>query len=246
MDHRNPLASNRKEFEAYQMWMIGANTKSVVSGILDRGVSPNRTPQHFYNLKGLEHKRFLQYERQGSGRGINIGWTKNASAETASKKSHWGFFPKQEDASRANLNVNGVRRGGVVYGEIVAIGWWPPKEPRTYTEFSAPLGANVPRFLTSKARNVGANLEWSKNGASYEWVILGGTPGTRVRGGEDKVVLFNLKSKQPLLYANRTIGAKVGFHDFKTITNKIVTKRPEIDLSTWRALMLKPAQDASR
>ena len=157
-------------------------------------------------------------------------------AQTAGDKAHWGFFPEKADGPRSN--VNGLRRGdGIVYGEKIAIGWWPPN-PRRYSEFSATDGAHVPQFLTSASRNVGPNLEWSKRGASYEWVILGGKPGTAVRRGEDTVILFNLKNKQPLLYGKRQFGAHLGFRGYSAFNAPVIVGAKDIELSVWQSLML--------
>lgn len=249
-DHRQTKQTALEKITNFKQWMIGANRKSNVDGILTRGVNPRTTPQSFYNLKGLRNKRFLQYERQGKGRGINIGWTDNANAETANGKAHWGIFPEAGDPRRPNsgsvaASTNGVRQKPIVYGEIVAIAWWPPN-PRRYSEFSAYDGRHVPQFLTYASRNVGPNLEWSSHGASYEWVILGGEPGTTVRRGQDTVVLFNLKNKKPLLYGSRQFGAHLGFLGYSAFNAPVVVGQTEVTLAEWRSLMLKPAQDATR
>ncbi|XQW83863.1 hypothetical protein ACOYR1_12005 [Thalassotalea piscium] len=245
-DKRPILADKFNIIDGYKEWMIGANNTGLIDGILTRGVNPKTSPQSFYNLKGLRNKRFLHQEHQGKGQGIDIGWTNNASKQTANKNAFWGFFPEQADNDRNEKNnINGVRKRPIVYGEKIAIGWWPAN-PRSYSEFSVYDGRNVPKFLTYKSRRVGPNLEWSLKGASYEWVILGGEPGEVVRRGEDTLVLFNLKNKKPLLYGDRQFGAYLGFYGYSAFNMTLIVGREEVDLSIWRALMLKPAIDAIR
>ena len=249
-DHRQTKATALEKMENFRQWMIGANGRSNIDGILTRGINPSTSPQSFYNLRGLRLQRFLQYERQGAARGINIGWTNNASAQQAEAQAHWGFFPKLRDTRQPNsgdpvANGNGLRQSPIVYGEIIAIGWWPPNT-RNYSEFSAADGGMVPQFLTHTSRNVGPNLAWSKRGAAYEWVILGGEPGTPVRRGVDRVVLFNLKNKKPLLYGSRQFGAHLGFLGYSAFNAPIIVDQTEVTLDEWRSLMLKPAQDATR
>ena len=254
-DNRLTPAAALQQVEFARQWMIGANRRSNVDGILTRGVNPKTTPQSFYNLKNLQRKRFLGYERQGTARGMNIGWTDDASATTAEKFGAWGIFPKEGDPRRPNsgdqaAHGNGLRKSPVVYGEIVAIGWWPPLSGTIayrYSEFSQADGAHVPRFLTYTRRNVGPNMEWSSYGASYEWVILGGEPGTPVRRGEDRVILFNLRVKKPLLFIGRQSGANVGFFGEPGIWGTVIpTSYKNVEPAVWSRLMLKPAQDAIR
>lgn len=232
-DHRGESTSEKFRFA--KKWMIGANNTGTIDGILNRGVNPVTTPESFYNLKSLHRKRFLQYERQGTTGGINIGWTDNASAQEAVRKAFWGFFPENA-SSLARADVNGLRSGPIVYGEKVAIAWWPgdPRRKQFYKEFSKRDGAHVPKFLAAVPRNVGPNLAWDERGASYEWVILGGEPGKVVRRGEDTVILFNLKKKKALTYAIRRNGANISLDD------------DDVDLSVYTSMMLKPARDALR
>jgi hypothetical protein len=254
-DHRLTPEAALQQVKFAQQWMIGANRKSNIDGILTRGVNPRTAPQSFYNLKNLHRKRFLGYERQGAARGMNIGWTDDASSATATRFSAWGIFPKQGDPRRANsgnlaAQSNGLRKSPVVYGEIVAIGWWPPLSGTIayrYSEFSQADGEHVPRFLTYKRRNVGPNMEWSSYGASYEWVILGGEPGAPVRRGEDKVILFNLRVKKPLLFIGRQTGARVGFFGEPGIMGTVIpADYKDVEPAVWSRLMLKPAQDVIR
>lgn len=244
-DHRQTKQTALEKITNYKQWMIGANRRSNIDGILTRGVNPRTVPQSFYNLKGLSNSRFLRYERQGAGRGINIGWTNSGNTQEANNQAHWGIFPKFGDPRRSNSDGNGLRQTPIVYGEIVAIGWWPPNT-RNYSEFSAADGGNVPQFLAHTSRNVGPNLEWSNRGAAYEWVILGGEPGTPVRRGEDRVVLFNLKNRKPLLYGSRQFGAHLGFLGYSAFNAPIIVGQVDVSLDEWRSLMLKPAQDATR
>jgi len=139
-----------------------------------------------YNLKGSVPRKFLQYEKQGYFGGINLGWTNTASAGTAIDRAQWIFL--RPGGPSAQLTP-------VVYGEPIALGWSKSGKP----------------FLKYAKRNVGINLDWS--GPVFEWTILGGTPGTRVRRGQDRVILYNLKHKMPMMYVDRTKGGHIGWPD---------------------------------
>lgn len=118
--------------------------------------------------------------------GINIGWTDNASAATEERSRRF-FFTRQGNSDAP-----------IVYGEKLAIG----------------LGKS-PSFIRYKSREFGINLDWSSKPV-YEWVILGGTAGTPVRTGQDKVVIFNLTHQEPLMYFDRTVGGDIGWPDSQT------------------------------
>jgi len=83
VDHRRDKQRALNEVSDYLVWMIGANKTGVVNAVL----TLRADPKSYYNLKGLQNRKFFQYERQGKGRGINLGWTKNASAQTAQEKT---------------------------------------------------------------------------------------------------------------------------------------------------------------
>ena len=163
----------------YKQWMIGANVTGFVYPYTTGGPSSRK-----YNLKGLGVRKFLQYEKQGTWRGINLGWTGNASAQTAIDRAQW-IFQRPGGPS--------AQSAPVVYGEPIALGW-------------AKVGK---QFLRFSKRNVGINLNWSE--PSYEWTILGRPRGTRVRRGQDVVILYNLRHLMPIRYFNRSIGGDLGF-----------------------------------
>jgi hypothetical protein len=167
----------------YKQWMIGANS----TGFLYPKSSWNGPASKSYNLKGLVLRKFLQYEKQGAGRGINIGWTDDASASTATKRAKW-FFSRKSNSTKP-----------IVYGEPLSLAW----------------GNSKNSFVKYSHRTVGANLDWS-NSPSQEWAILGGTPGQPVQRGKDWVIIYNLKNKQPLIYFDRTVGGDIGWPDSKT------------------------------
>ncbi len=165
----------------YKQWMIGANGSGEVPPYSER---EHRSKN---NLKGLVPRKFLQYEKQGAGRGINIGWTDDASAKSADRTSKWHFSRKSGAA------------GPIRYGEAVAIGW----------------GDGDEKFIRYSKRRVGINLDWSRLPV-YEWTLLGGEPGTPVRRGEDWVVIYNLRHNAPLIYFDRTVGGHIGWPDSST------------------------------
>lgn len=174
----------------YKQWMIGANATGFVYPNLSSGSSNKK-----YNLKGSVIKKFLHYEKQGTFGGINLGWTDNASASTASKRAQW-FFQRPGGPS-AQLQP-------LVYGEPIALAWGSGGKP----------------FLKYSKRNVGINLSWSA--PSFEWTILGRTPGEKVRRGQDWVILYNLKHKLPMMYFDRSKGAHIGWPDSKRWAQSII------------------------
>lgn len=137
-----------------------------------------------YSIKNLEVRKFLQYEPSGTFGGINLGWTDNASAATADKSTRW-FFARASGAQTP-----------ITYGERIAIGWGNQDSP----------------FIHYANRKIGINLDWSKSPV-YEWVILGGEPGSPVGLDQDTVILFNMKHRQPLIYFDRTVGGDIGWPD---------------------------------
>ncbi len=189
----------------YKQWMIGANGTGLVIPY------DKRDHRSSYNLKGSVIRKFLHYEKQGAGRGINLGWTNNASASTANKNAKWHFSRKSG------------AKGPILYGESIAISWGDGKEP----------------YIRYASRHVGINLNWSKR-PIYEWTLLGGEPQTPVKGGKDWVVIYNLKHNAPLMYFNRTAGGHIGWPDsqvwglqtVKSLGN-VVTKTAVIKALRW-------------
>jgi hypothetical protein len=101
---------------------------------------------------GLKIDRYLQHEEQRFG--INLGWTDDASAQTAAKVARWFFARESSD--------DGVLR----YAETIAL-----------------ANGGDPSFVRYEDRTVGVNLGWSKTPV-YEWKILGGTAGAPVQAGQ--------------------------------------------------------------
>ena len=163
-----------RDMSMKKRWMIGANKTGYVLPKINRGGATNGE----YNLKGKDVRKFLHYQKfvilpfplGQNRRGIDVGWTKNASASTATKRAQWSFRRQFDQAEAVPL----------VYGERLSLAWGRGKKP--YVKYA------------SKSSN---SLVWSSKPA-FEWAILGGKPTTRVKRGEDWVILFNLKYKRPL------------------------------------------------
>ena len=232
-DRSHSLQDSIKQVTPFKEWMIGANKKGVVDAVINSKASQSS----FYNLKGLKKKKFLQYERQGTGRGINIGWTNNASASTAQNKSRWMFVPQnimkrvgQKDKDSSIRRFNPIR-----YGEKIAIAW-VPKQGNSQKWNKDGKG----KFLKYSHRNIGINLDWSSK-PFYEWTILGGKPGTTVRRGVDKVIIYNLVNKQPLVYYPRGLGGKIGWPNSKggDFGGAVVLRRKMPPQNVWLNLIMK-------
>lgn len=180
MINSNALMAKKIDQEKATQWMIGAN----VSGTILPKHTWHAKAGRNYNIKNLERRRFLQYEKQGTARGINLGWTSDAKSSTAKNRAQW-FFARKSNSQNS-----------IVYGERVAIGWGERNKP----------------FIQYAKRKVGINLDWSKTPV-YEWVFLGGEVGKPVQLGKDRVVIFNMKHREPLIYFDRTVGANMGWPD---------------------------------
>jgi len=187
----------------YKQWMIGANN----TGTVRHGLPNGPVADAQYNLKGSVPRKFLQYEKQGTWRGINLGWTDNASASTAIKRAKW-YFVATADGSAP------VVGGSLHFGDPIALAWGSGKKP----------------YIKYSKRNVGINLNWSSK-PSFEWAVLGGNPGSIVKRGEDLVILFNLKHRQPMIYFNRRVGGNIGWPDSRTwnpFSGSFTSKNPKM------------------
>jgi hypothetical protein len=77
-------------------------------------------------------------------------------------------------------------------------------------------------YLYYGSRDCGINLKWSKTPV-FEWRLLGGRPGTRVRT-QDWLSIFNEHSengkpvvREPLIYFRREFGGNIGWPSSKTL-----------------------------
>ncbi|MCW8943377.1 MAG: hypothetical protein OQL27_01315 [Sedimenticola sp.] len=225
VDHRRDKQRAINEVSDYLVWMIGANN----TGVVDAVTSLRADSISYYNLKGLQNKKFLQYERQGTGRGINLGWTNNASAQTAQKQSRWIFVPKDQSGRVSDIGAP-TRKTPIRFGERIAIAWIPKKKSKIEW-----------KFIKYAKRTFGINLDWSST-PRYEWTILGGKPGEIVDRGQDKVIIYNLVNKQPLVYFPRNIGGHIGWPNSKDdIGTSTTILKPSPPHSVFRQLMMKNA-----
>ena len=228
-DHRVNGQQAESDVAVFKTWVIGANR----SGVVDAVISPTSPQSSRYSLKGLDNKKFFQYERQGKFGGINLGWTDNANAQTAKDTSYWILVPKNQSRRVGEKNRGeAIRSTPIKYGEVIALG----KQARQRTSDVWRL-RNTWEFLKYGQRNVGINLNWEKLPA-YEWAVLGGTPGTTVKLGKDKVILYNLKHKQPMIYVVRNGGAHIGWPDSKIVATKYADKK-NLSPQVWNALLMK-------
>ena len=183
------LSKANELVKEFRQMMIGANRSGFVYPKPSWGGPADRN----YNVKGSKIRKFLHYERQNCG--INLGWTSNANAETAKKRSRWFFARRGND------------KGPILYGESVAMGF-----------------GKSPSFIKYDHRTIGINLDWSKSPV-YEWKILGGEPGTPVRtGGNNWVVIYNVAHQEPLIYFERDDPcgtADIGWPDSETWKSQV-------------------------
>ena len=103
------------------------------------------------NLKNKAQRLFLQWEKQTFG--INLGWTDDATPDTAIRVTRWFFTKPANDSSP------------ICYGQPIALGY-----------------GISPSYIYYAQRTVGVNLDWSKE-ARFDWKLLGGPIGQEVRSG---------------------------------------------------------------
>ena len=119
-----------KDINIYKQWVIGATPES--KGYLCTKKNWTGPKARNYNIKGTVLRKFLQYEKQGSLGGINLGWTNSANAKTGKERARW-YFTRRENSKKP-----------IVYGEPLAIAW------------------GKSGYIKYGQRNNGINLKWSK------------------------------------------------------------------------------------
>jgi hypothetical protein len=171
--------------DKYKQWVIGPGPRrSVLTQSSFREGS-----QRNYNLKGLaEDGDFLQWEHQHFG--INLGWTGDHSASTATRVSRW-FFAR-----------SGSGTGPLTYGETIAMGY-----------------GTDPSFIYYTSRTVGINLGWSSKPV-FEWKVLGQPKGRPVQCGDRVAIhnakAGSATVPGVLIAFDRTVGGDIGWPDSKT------------------------------
>jgi hypothetical protein len=141
-----------------------------------------------YQLKNKKVRRFLQWEDQI---GMNIGWTDDASAATATKVQRW-FFTREDTA----------KAGPITYGEPIAL-----------------ANGEKPSFIHYESQTIGVNLQWHDK-PSYEWILLGGSRNQPVGVGES-IAIYNQVDLECLIYVDRTMGGDVGWPSSSTWFDQI-------------------------
>lgn len=180
--------------EHYKQWVIGTGTTQPVmpQNTFREGSDRN------YNLKNTRTRTFLQYEEQTFG--INLGWTDDASPQTARRVSRW-FFTRPGGAA-----------GQLRYGEPIAVGY-----------------GKAPSFLHYEHRTVGINLGWVRDPA-FEWKLLGGVAGRPVNCGDRLAIhntkAGSAQAPGVLIYFDRTAGGDIGWPDSQTWWDQAKDKLP--------------------
>jgi len=142
-----------------------------------------------FALKGTKINRYLQWEDQTFG--INIGWTDDASPNTAHRVTRW--FVNREAGSEKPIT----------YGEHIALG-----------------NGNKPSYIVYADRDFGVNLKFADT-PRYEWMVLGGKIGQPVKANTRVALFnVNAGSDASpgnfFMYFDRTVGGDVGWPDSKT------------------------------
>jgi hypothetical protein len=131
--------------DEYKQWNIGSDKAGQVLSKARFQDAPDRS----YNLKNRVPIKFLQYEEQNWG--INLGWTDDASPDTAKRVARW-FFTR-----------SGAGNGPVTYSETIAL-----------------ANGTGDSWLHYSERPRGINLDWSSRPV-FEWQLLGRKAGEPVQ-----------------------------------------------------------------
>jgi len=116
--------------DGLKQWRIGLASET--GPILSRKNFGNESDSTAkYQLKNLQFKRFLQWEKEIIG-SINLGWTDDSTVKTAERVDRW-FFTRDKG-----------KDGPIQYGELIAIG-----------------NGKDPSFLDHKHRPVGIDMGFS-------------------------------------------------------------------------------------
>lgn len=169
-----------------KQWMFDPNHarhtlrgKSSFAGPADRNT----------NLKNSSTRTFLQWEKQFFG--INLGWTDDASPQTAERVARWFFTRPNNDESPLK------------YGDVFAMGYGIP-----------------PSYIRYAERSVGINLDWSTS-PKFEWEVLGGPRGTQVRSGDWVALYNRVAKEPIINFPRDGFGGEIGWPSSTTLLKKI-------------------------
>jgi len=234
VDHRISVSDAMKKVEKYKEWMLGANSQGTIDAVL----SPSIRDSSRYNLKNKAVRKFFQREKQRFG--IDLGFSENASASNVLKKSRWMFVPQNSLKRPGERDFSpAIRTRPLLYGEKIAIAWQPlSRNPSVWSK------TRLWDFIKYTKRRNGINLDW-KSEPVYEWVVLGGQPGTPIQKGRDWVVIYNLKHKQPLIYFKyRNNAGHIGWPDSNPEgfgQPVLVRNEDQISAKVFEKLMMRDA-----
>jgi len=221
-DHRINEEQALESIDIFKEWVIGANQK----GIIDAVLNPYAPIKSQYSIKGLENRKFLHFSHR-------IWWTKDASAKTEQDERIWLFYPKSKCVEDLEKGYS-IRTMPILYGEPIALVTRDPKG--NYNN------RNILEVIY-RVMNRGVNLLAKKRETPseliYDWVILGGKTGSQVKSG-DRIVLFNLTHRQPLIFYPRKNLTQVGWPDTKSDQEKPFLKdikRTQLDKEIWDKLI---------
>jgi hypothetical protein len=179
-------ATTLKAASHLKQWMFDPNHpphplrgKSSFAGPADRNT----------NLKNKNPRKFLQWEKQFFG--MNLGWTDDASPQTAVRVSRWFFTRPNNDESP------------IKYGDVFAMGYGIP-----------------PSYVHYSNQAVGINLDWSTK-PRFEWEILGGPRGTQVRSGTHVALYNRVAKEPMIHFPRKGFGGEIGWVSSTTILDKI-------------------------
>jgi hypothetical protein len=168
----------------YKQWVMGAGIP--VAELVRPKNNFDSHPERNYSLKNRQYVKFLQHEHQKFG--INLGWTDDATNETARKVARW-FFTRQ-----------GQGDGPIKYGETIAL-----------------ANGGSPSFIRYEHRPVGINLAWSGTPV-FEWKLLGGKIGDPVYTHQEFAICNEKAKAggECFIYFDRTAGGDIGWPSSKT------------------------------
>ncbi|MDT0353602.1 hypothetical protein [Pseudonocardia charpentierae] len=168
-----PQSELERAAQYFKQWTILGPTGDVTSS--------NR-----YMLKNSRIRRFLQYEKQGTFGGINLGWTDDAEPATGRRVTQWQFVRQSG------------RTAPITYGELVAIRWKDDYIFHAHRD----VGINL-KWSDNPV------FEWCLLGGKP------GSP-VRTGAWLSIFNTMSEKTGEPLIFFDRTVGGDIGWPSSRT------------------------------
>lgn len=186
----------------------------------------HRTPTMKYSDASKMFSPFKQWEISGGKRTSPGNMIYSSSKYDGKKMFKLGGLANGKQllfSQHSGIDLGWVKDG--------AAQWTFYKESgvETVLRFGEPFAlrheTSATAYLSYGKRKYGIDLK-RVGSPSYEWVILGGMPGTVVRR-DARVVIYNLTHEEPLIYFDRRVGADIGWRGSSRAGNAKIRDTPQ-------------------